>query len=168
MESQHKVRHRGHPIPPEVPVTGIDSTHFPRPRAAADDHTADDHTMADNHAVAATNHATPGDRPAPLVQPTAISAGRTHGQPELGARAKLRAAMDRAAAVQRSAEALRPEMQDLLLACDTPTALVELAGALNATLAVIDVLVGDLCARGLLSADQVAIAAHHGRHRADA
>jgi hypothetical protein len=73
--------------------------------------------------------------------------------------------MDRAAAVQRSADDLPVELQNMLLMCGTPAALVALAVSLANTLSVVDLLLDDLCARGLLTIDQIPVAPRHGQHR---
>jgi hypothetical protein len=93
----------------------------------------------------------------PTIDPTDM--------PRPGAQTTLRAAMDRAAAVQRLAEDLPAELQNMLLMCDTPTALVALAVSLANTLSVMDLLLDDLCAHGLLTIDQIPVAPRHGQHR---
>jgi hypothetical protein len=132
---------------------------LPRPRASADNHTADNHTAQDHtaHESTVASHR----RIPPVQQFTIVS---DCGQTQPRAETTLRAAMDRAAAVQRLAEDLPAELQNMLLMCDTPTALVALAVSLANTLSVMDLLLDDLCAHGLLTIDQIPVAPRHGQH----
>jgi hypothetical protein len=86
----------------------------------------------------------------PLVRPYAISGGRTHSQWRLRPETIVRAAT-----ALRVHEGLMPELQEIVLLCHTPSALVEIAAALSIPLGVVDVLVEDLCARGLVTVDHV-------------
>jgi hypothetical protein len=159
MESRHKdkLRRQGKPLQPtEVLVPTIDPTDLPRPGAATNQHTAQDHTAHESTVT--------GNRRTIPVQQFTIGSDGGQTQHEFRAETTVRAAMDRAAAVQRLAEDLPAELQDMLLMCDTPTALVALAVSLTNTLSVMELLVDDLCARGLLTIDQIPVAPRHGQH----
>jgi hypothetical protein len=96
----------------------------------------------------------------PLVRPYAISGGRTHGRRELGPDATVRAAT--APTWHRG---LPPELQAIILLCRTPVTPVEIAATLAIPLGVVDVLVEELSATGLLTVDRVETARSGGRHR---
>jgi hypothetical protein len=159
MESRHKdkLRRQGEPLQPtEVLVPTIDPTDLPRPGAAANHHTAQDHTAHESTEA--------GHRRTPPVQQVPIGSDRCQTQHQPRAETTVRASMDRAAAVQRLADDLPADLQNMLLMCDTPTALVALAASLANTLSVADLLLDDLCARGLLTIDQIPVAPRHGQH----
>ena len=137
-------------------MSAIDPIDLPRPRASADNHPARDHTTGESTVA--------GHRGTPPVQQFTIGSDRGQTQHQPRAQTTLRAAMDRATAVQRLAEDLPAELQNMLLMCDTPTALVALAVSLTNTLSVMDLLLDDLCAHGLLTIDQIPVAPRHGQH----
>jgi Protein of unknown function (DUF742) len=99
----------------------------------------------------------------PLVRPYAISRGRTHSRRELGPKTMIRAS-----AVPRLKEELRPELQDIVRLCRTPASLDDIAAALAIPVCVVDVLVDDLCVRGLVTIYQIELTPHGGRHRSNA
>jgi hypothetical protein len=97
-----------------------------------------------------------------LVRPYAVSGGRTHSRRELGPKTLICAT----ARPGRHAT-LRPELQDILHLARIPASLDEIAAALAIPLCVVDVLVDDLCVRGLVSVYQIELAPHGGRHRSE-
>jgi uncharacterized protein DUF742 len=112
-------------------------------------------SAADDHAVGAWK--------TPLVRPYTISRGRTHSRRELGPKTRICAVAARGAR-----DGLRPELHDIVLLCRVPASLDEIAAALAIPLCVVDVLVDDLCARGLVTIYQIELAPHGGRHRSTA
>jgi Protein of unknown function (DUF742) len=99
----------------------------------------------------------------PLVRPYAISGGRTHGRQELGS-----AAVVRAATAPAWHKGLRPELLAIVLLCRTPSTLAEIAAELAVPLGVVEVLVDELRASGLVTVDQGEDGRYGGRHRAHA
>lgn len=78
-----------------------------------------------------------------------ISGGRTRSRRRLGPEAIVRAAT-----ALSWHEGLAPEVREIVRLCHTATTLAEIAVALTIPLGVVDVLVDDLCTRGLVTVYQ--------------
>jgi hypothetical protein len=119
------------------------------------------------YAIAIATPATADDRAAdvsatPLVRPYAISGGRTHGRQESGA------AVVRSATAAAWHKGLRPELLAIILLSRTPATLVEITAALDVPLGVVEVLVDELRASGLVTVSQGEWGRYGGRHRPNA
>jgi hypothetical protein len=99
----------------------------------------------------------------PRVRPYTISGGSTHSRRHLGPGIMVRTTTTKACH-----EGLVPELQDIVQLCRTSLSLIEIATVLAITLRVVDVLVDDLCARGLVTIDHVRRSFYRGRHRLQA
>ena len=96
----------------------------------------------------------------PLVRPYTISGGRTHSRRELGPKTLICGV-----AAMEIPDGLRPELHDILRLCRAPASLDTISAVLAIPMCVVDVLVDDLCARGLATIYQIELEPYGGRHR---